>query len=164
MSLFQKVKGNLTEEMVNHIVKTGEVPSNLKSNEDKVYYVTFRSYLIILNSQMAEDYEIHGETIITEGRKNTFNMIKDYLDNDAALAVDIRTSFVMVEGVDAGKHISLYRFIKLCNKAYPEEAYDEDKLESYLKDFYDEDEFRDKENKAIGLGGNAGTLMNEKED
>ena len=44
---------------------------------------------------------------------NDLSTIKEYLDEDAEMAVDIKNSLVMVEGVDSASAVSLYRFIKL---------------------------------------------------
>lgn len=160
--LFQQIQGNVSEQQIQEIVKTGKVPSNLKSAEDKVYTVIFRSYLSILQSSISEDTDISGEAIIAAGRRNIFEKIKNYLYNDAAQEVDVRTSIVMVEGVDAGNAVSLYRFIKLCNQAYSDDPFDDDMLEQYLSGFNDEEEFRRRE--ATGFGGNAGTIMNTEEE
>lgn len=162
MSLFQEIKGKPTAEQVQQIARTGQVPSELKSAEDKVYFVIFRSFMIILKSEMAE-MDIDGEAIIVEGRHNVFLKIKEYIENEYAMSIDLRTSLVMVEGVDAGKAVSLYRFIKLCNQVYPEDAIPEETLDAYIEGFNDEEEVR-KQPPATGFGGNAGTLLNGEEN
>lgn len=162
MSLFQEIKGTPNAEQIQQIAKTGIVPSELKGPEDKVYTVIFRSYLVILQSEMSET-SIDGEAIIVEGRHKVFMRIKEFLENEYTMSVDIRTSTVMVEGVDAGKAVSLYRFIKLCNNAYPDEAIPEEILDKYLEGFTDEEEVK-KQPAATGFGGNAGTLLNREEN
>ena len=159
--LFTELNGHVTAEQIQQINQTGVVPSNIKSPEEKTYCVIFRSYLINLKSQLADnEMDITGECIIVSGRHNVFEKIKEYLDEDGQLAVDIRNSMVMVEGVDASNAVSLYRFVKLCNKAYPEEIYPEENLDNYLKDFYDEKEVRDSVN-TTGNGNYCGTLLRE---
>ena len=168
MSVFQKLNGEISEGQINEIVKTGVIPSNLKDPESKIYFAIFRSYSRVLYSDFCSEespyrQEIDGEVLICEGRYNIFNKIKEFIENDEERSIDMRTSIVMVEGVDAGKSISMYRFIKLCNQSYPNEKFDEDMLEMYINGFENEEEFRNVENKAVGFGGNAGTLTNEEE-
>lgn len=162
MSLFQEIKGTPNADQIQRIAKTGQVPSELKSAEDKIYFVIFRSFMVILKSEMAE-MDIDGEAIIVQGRHKTFLKIKEFMENEYAMSIDLRTSLVMVEGVDAGKAVSLYRFIKLCNNAYPDDAISEETLDSYIEGFYDEEEVR-KQPAATGFGGNAGTLLNNGEE
>ena len=166
-NVFQQIEGNLTEEQVMEIVQTGVVPSHLKPVEDKVYYIIMRNYMIKLFSNITdeeeEQLEIDGEAFIVLGRHNAFKTIKEYLSRDAEESTDLRKSIVMVEGVDAGKNVSLYRFIKLCNKAYPDEAIDDEFLENAINGFNDDDKIINNNVSATGFGGNAGTLMNEEE-
>lgn len=158
--LFVELNGHVTEEQMKKINKTGVIPSEVKSPEIKNYCVIFRSHLLILKSQMADnEMEITGECIIVNGRRNMFLKIKEFLEEDAEMAVDIRRSMVMVEGVDAANCVSLYRFIKLCNASYPDEAIDEAYLNEYLEGFYDENEVR--EASAAGNGNYCGTLLRE---
>jgi hypothetical protein len=163
--LFTQVADNLTEEQKMNIIKNkGVLKSGEKHPEEKTYCVIFRSYLRILLSQLAEDdVEISGEAIIVSGRYNCFARIKEYLNEDAELAVDIRNSLVMVEGVDASSAVSLYRFIVLCNKAYPDEAIDESILNQYLKGFNDEEEIKSNVT-TTGNGNYCGTLLREEID
>lgn len=177
--LFQQINGNITQEQVMEIAKTGIVPSHLKSVDDKVYYIIMRNYMTVMYSNIAgvtdEPMEIDGEAFIVVGRHNAFNTIKEYLSRDGENGTDLRKSIVMVEGVDAAQGVSLYRFIKLCNQAYPDEAIDEEFLEKAIQGFTDwendKKEFPDdmkamNNNNAVatGFGGNAGTLMNEEEE
>jgi hypothetical protein len=179
--LFQQINGNITQEQVMEIAKTGVVPSHLKSVDDKVYYIIMRNYMITMYSNIAgvmDEYpmEIDGEAFIVAGRHNAFNIIKEYLTRDGENGTDLRKSIVMVEGVDAAKGVSLYRFIKLCNQAYPDEAIDEEFLEESIQGFTDWKEnnnapsydivkaVEESQKPATGFGGNAGTLMNEEEE
>ena len=177
--LFQQINGNITQEQVMEIAKTGVVPSNLKSVDDKVYYIIMRNYMTVMYSNIAgvtDEYpmEIDGEAFIIIGRHNAFNTIKEYLSRDGENGTDLRKSIVMVEGVDAAQGVSLYRFIKLCNQAYPDEAIDEEFLEKSIQGFTDwendkkefPDDMKAMNNNAVatGFGGNAGTLMNEEEE
>lgn len=160
--LFTQVANNLTDEQKKNIIKNhGVLQSNEKHAEEKTYCVIFRSYLRVLTSQLAEnEMPITGEAIIVLGRHNCFNKIKEYLDEDAEQTVDIRNSLIMVEGVDAAKAVSLYRFILLCNKEYQDEAIDEHILNSYLEGFYDEEEVKESA-LATGNGNYCGTLLRE---
>lgn len=164
--LFQNINGNVTEEQVNEIARTGVVPSHLKTAEDKLYYVICRNYKYILTADIFEA-EIDGEALIGVGRHDVFVKIKDYLYNDVDMTTDLEKSLVMVEGVDAAKAISLYRFIKLCNSEYPDEALDN--IDEFIEAKRDweartEGNYNEKPNaSATGFGGNAGTIMNEEE-
>lgn len=175
-SLFQQINGNITQEQVMEIAKTGVVPSHLKSVDDKVYYIIMRNFMIVMYSNIAgvqDEYpmEIDGEAFIVVGRHNAFNTIKEYLSRDGEEGTDLKKSIVMVEGVDASKGVSLYRFIKLCNQAYPDEAIDEEFLERAINGLNDWEKnapniakaVEDSSRTATGFGGNAGTLMNEEE-
>lgn len=160
-SLFTELNGHVTEEEIKKINETGVIPSSAKSPEEKQYCVIFKSYLIVLRSQMADnEMEIDGEAIIIKGRHRVFEKIKEYLDEDAQNAVDIRNSMVMVEGVDAAGAVSLYRFIKLCNNCYQDEAIDESILNEYLRGFYDEQEVKSSV-MTTGNGNYCGTLLKE---
>lgn len=176
MSLFQKINQGITNQQAEDIARAGVVPSNMKDPEDKVYFIIFRSYSIMPTSDIAgrvdengheQPFYIDGEALIVEGRHNAFTKIKEFIDGDFCNSIDMRLSLVMVEGVDAGKSISMYRFLKLCNRSYPNEKFNEELLESYITGFNDESEFREQEEKAIsatGFGGNAGTITNEEEE
>ena len=162
--LFVELNGHVTEEQMKQINKTGIIPSAAKSPEEKQYYVIFKSYLVVLKSQLADNgMDITGECIIVNGRHNMFDKIKEYLDEDAEMAVDIKNSLVMVEGVDSARAVSLYRFIKLCNKSYPNEAYPEEMLDKYLEGFYDEKEIKN-DVIATGNGNYCGTLLEKEEN
>lgn len=172
--LFQRIEGEVTEEQVAEIVKTGVVPSHLKSVDDKVYFIIMRNFMVVMYSNIAgydsdQPMEIDGEAFIVTGRHNAFVTIKEYLEEDAEQSTDLRTSIVMVEGVDAAKGVSLYRFIQLCNQAYPDEAIDESILERMLNGISEWKEESKRPNTVnnsgttTGFGGNAGTLTNEEE-
>lgn len=160
-NLFTELNGHPTQEDIKKINETGTIPSSVKSAEEKTYCIIFKSYLLVLKSQIADnEMEIDGEAIIIKGRHRAFEKIKEYLEEDAEGAVDIRNSMVMVEGVDAAGAVSLYRFIKLCNGCYPEEAIDESILDGYLKDFHDEEQVKSSV-MATGNGNYCGTLLRE---
>ena len=160
-NLFTELNGHPTQEDIKKINETGTIPSSAKSAEEKTYCIIFKSYLLILKSQVADnEMEIDGEAIIINGRHKAFEKIKEYLEEDAEGAVDIRNSMVMVEGVDAAGAVSLYRFIKLCNGCYPDEAIDESILDGYLKDFHDEEQVKSSV-MATGNGNYCGTLLRE---
>lgn len=162
-NLFTELNGHVTESDIKKINETGVVPSNAKSAEEKAYCVIFKSYLVTLKSQIADnEMDIDGEAIIVQGRHKVFEKIKEYLDEDAQMAVDIRNSMILVEGVDAAGAVSLYRFIKLCNGCYPEEAISESILDDYLRDFYDEKEVKSSV-MATGNGNYCGTLLREED-
>lgn len=130
--LFTELNGHVTQEQLDRMNKSGIIPSDAKSPEEKRYIVIFVTK-DTLESQIAEGIEIN-ESIIVDGRYNLFNAIKNYLiaDMETEKIIDIKKSIVMVEGVDAGKAVSLYRFIGLCNKSYPNEEFDE--LNSYIEE------------------------------
>lgn len=160
-SLFTELNGHVTEADIKKINETGVIPSNVKSAEEKTYCIIFKSYLLVLRSQVANnEMDIDGEAIIIKGRHRVFEKIKEYLEEDAEGSVDIRNSMVMVEGVDAAGAVSLYRFIKLCNGCYPDEAISENILNEYLKDFYDEEQVKSSV-MATGNGNYCGTLLRE---
>lgn len=160
-NLFTELNGHPTQEDIKKINETGTIPSSVKSAEEKTYCIIFKSYLIVLKSQIADnEMEIDGEAVIIKGRHRAFEKIKEYLEEDAEGAVDIRNSMVMVEGVDAAGAVSLYRFIKLCNGCYPDEAIDESILNGYLKDFRDEEQVKSSV-MATGNGNYCGTLLRE---
>lgn len=160
-SLFTELNGHPTENDIKKINETGVVPSSAKSAEEKTYCIIFKSYLLVLKSQIADnEMEISGEAIIINGRHRAFEKIKEYLDEDAEKAVDIRNSMVLVEGVDAAGAVSIYRFIKLCNKCYPDEAISESILNEYLDGFYDEEQIKSSV-MATGNGNYCGTLLKE---
>lgn len=170
--LFYSVDARATEEEKRTIAETGVVPSHLKSNEDKLYIVIFRNYMLNLFSCVSEDVAIDGEAIICKGRKAIFDRVKEYLANDGEQSTDLRKSIVMVEGVDMNKGVSLYRFLKLCNNAYPEDTIDEVYLEEMVSGFTDginpdgEPESYniikavEKSKKPTTGFGNSGTLLN----
>lgn len=160
-NLFTELNGHPTQEDIKKINETGTIPSSVKSAEEKTYCIIFKSYLLVLKSQIADnEMEIDGEAIIIKGRHRAFEKIKEYLEEDAEGAVDIRNSMVMVEGVDAAGAVSLYRFIKLCNGCYPDEVIDESILDGYLKDFHDEEQVKSSV-MATGNGNYCGTLLRE---
>lgn len=160
-NLFTELNGHPTQEDIKKINETGTIPSSVKSAEEKTYCIIFKSYLLVLKSQIADnEMEIDGEAVIIKGRHRAFEKIKEYLEEDAEGAVDIRNSMVMVEGVDAAGAVSLYRFIKLCNGCYPDEAIDESILDGYLKDFRDEEQVKSSV-MATGNGNYCGTLLRE---
>lgn len=145
-NVFQQVTKPLNNEQIAQIAKTGVVPSSMKGPEDKLYIVILRE-----NEEMytSDCIEVNGFAIIAVGRKNVFDKVKDYLDS-VERTVDFEKSIVLVEGVDAGKGISLTKFINLCNNSYPDEAFELNIEEPHME-----------ERQATGFGGNAGTLMNE---
>lgn len=160
-SLFTELNGHVTKNEIKKINETGVIPSTAKSPEEKTYCVIFKSYSVVLCSQIADNnMEIDGECFIIRGRHRVFEKIKEYLDEDAEGTVDIRNSMVMVEGVDAAGAVSLYRFIKLCNQCYKDEELDESILDEYLRGFFDEDEVRKSVN-TTGNGNYCGTLLKE---
>ena len=160
-NLFTELNGHPTQEDIKKINETGTIPSSAKSAEEKTYCIIFKSYLLVLKSQIADnEMEIDGEAVIIKGRHRAFEKIKEYLEEDAEGAVDIRNSMVMVEGVDAAGAVSLYRFIKHCNGCYPDEALDESILDGYLKDFRDEEQVKSSV-MATGNGNYCGTLLRE---
>lgn len=155
--LFTELNGHVTQEQLDRMNKSGIVPSDAKSPEEKRYTVIFVT-TDTLESQIAEGIEVN-EAIIVDGRYNVFNAIKNYLiaDMETEKIIDIKKSIVMVEGVDAGKAVSLYRFIGLCNKSYPNEEFDE--LNSYI-----EEEVNQMPNNTNTTTGNAlfgGTFLKE---
>jgi len=164
--LFQKINGDITQEQVMEIAKTGVVPSNLKSVDDKLYYAIMKNEMFYMYSQASgeQDIEIDGEVLIAVGRKNIFDKIKEYLLNDGEGGTSLRESIVMVEGVDVAKSVSLYRFLTLCDQAYPDEAISEEFIAYHNAQPYDiNNAVKKSEKTATGFGGNAGTLMNEEE-
>ena len=158
--LFQKIGKSLTQEQVDEIARTGVVPSHLKDSEDKMYYVIFMNFAIEMRSNTNEETFVDGEAIVTTGRHNTFLRIKEYLENDEEATTDLDKSIVMVEGVDASKHVSLLRFIRLCNSNYPDDAIDEDFLNVFLGANTPMETIQQQ---ATGFGGNAGTMLNKEE-
>ena len=160
--LFQKIGKSLTHEQVDEIARTGVVPSHLKNSEDKMYYVIFMNFAIEMRSNTNEETFVDGEAIVTTGRRNTFLRIKEYLENDEEATTDLDKSIVMVEGVDASKHVSLLRFIRLCNSNYPDDAIDEDFLNVFFLDTNTPME-KTIQQQATGFGGNAGTMLNKEE-
>ncbi len=124
-----------------------------------MYIVIFACVDEMLFSNMSANELIDGEAIICEGREKTFDRIIDFLIEDLDCSIDIKKSRVLVEGVDAGKGVSLYRFIELCKTKYPDKQID---LSRHLEE---EDNYVDEESTtnrvATGLGGNSGTMLNE---
>lgn len=159
MNVFQSINKPLTQEQADEIARTGTIPSHLKNAEDKMYYVIFMNYAIEMRSNTNEETFVDGEAIVTTGRHNTFLRIKDYLENDEEATTDLEKSMVMVEGVDASKHVSLIRFIRLCNTNYPDDAIDED----FINVFLGMNMPTENTATATGFGGNAGTMLNKEE-
>lgn len=178
--LFYNVDPQATDEEKMRIAQTGEVPSHLKGVEDKQYFVILRqcgngNYQN--ESVLSPDLMVDGEVIIETGRKNTLKRIEEYLVYDAsmfdgdAVSTSLKKSLVMVEGVDAGKAISLYRFLQLCIQKYPNdtnlnqefldmEANAEDVVDTETKD---EEESYDLASAIASGFGSAGTYLNEEE-
>lgn len=163
--LFTEASGNLTPEQIKEIAKRGgKLKANEKSPEEKTYMVIFKYWKLVLGSQVAEnEMEITGECIISTGRHNMFDKIKEYLDEDGGMDVDLVKSMVLVEGVDAGNAVSLYRFLQLCNKSYADEAFDEDIIKQYLEGFNEEHlgNTNQVSPNAVGTGNYGGTLLRE---
>jgi predicted nucleic-acid-binding Zn-ribbon protein len=182
--LFYNVDSKATEEEKMRIAQTGEVPSHLKNVEDKQYYVILRqcgngNYQN--TSSLSEDLMVDGEVIIETGRKNVFKRIEEYLCVDASMfdgnsiSTSLKKSVVMVEGVDAGKAISLYRFLQLCIQKYPndtnlnQEFIDmEANAETDIANEATEDKVKEESYdlcSAIASGfGSAGTYLNKEEN
>lgn len=159
MNVFQSINKPLTQEQADEIARTGVIPSHLKNAEDKMYYVIFMNYAIEMRSNTNEETFVDGEAIVATGRHQTFLRIKDYLENDEEATTDLEKSMVMVEGVDASKHVSLIRFIRLCNTNYPDDAIDED----FINVFLGIGNMSTENITATGFGGNAGTMLNKEE-
>lgn len=159
MNVFQSINKPLTQEQADEIARTGVIPSHLKNAEDKMYYVIFMNFAIEMRSNTNQETFVDGEAIVTTGRHQTFLRIKDYLENDEEATTDLEKSMVMVEGVDASKHISLIRFIRLCNTNYPDDAIDED----FINVFLGINNMPTENIAATGFGGNAGTILNKEE-
>ena len=82
-NLFTELNGHVTQEQIKRINKTGVVPPDAKSPEEKKYFIIFKSYLIDLRSQLADnEMTIDGEAFIINGRYHAFETIKSYLDED----------------------------------------------------------------------------------
>lgn len=180
--LFYNVSPQATDEEKMRIAQTGEVPSHLKDVEDKQYFVIFRQRGNGNQNESAiySDLMVDGEVIIETGRRNTFKRIEEYLCCDASMSggeeisTSLKKSLVMVEGVDAGKAISLYRFIQLCFQKYPNdtnlnqefldiEANAEDVVDTETKD-EDKEESYDLASAIASGFGSAGTYLNEEEE
>ena len=180
--LFYNVNPHATDEEKMRIAQTGEIPSHLKDVEDKQYFVILRqcgngNYQN--ESVLCADLMVDGEVIIETGRKNTLKRIEEYLDYDASMfdgdeiSTSLKKSLVMVEGVDAGKAISLYRFLQLCIQKYPNdtnlnqefldmEANAEDVVDTEAKDENEAESYDLASAIASGFGS-AGTYLNEEE-
>lgn len=174
MPLFQTFSQQPTPEEMKQIAKTGVVPSHLKRPEDKLYMAILRPYDEEFYSQMTTQFDvpIDGEVVIEVGRKTMFNKLKEFFGLEESLSgVDIKTSIVLVEGVDANKGVSLYRFLELCNESYPDEEIDPEVMEYYLQ-IAETEVNKPEENipvtpnetVASGFGGNAGTMLQELEE
>lgn len=158
-SPFTNLTPGVSKEQIEVIARTGQVPSNLKSEANKMYIVIFACADEMLFSNMAADELIDGEVIICEGREKTFDRIIDFLIGDIDCSIDIKRSRVLVEGVDAGKGVSLYRFIELCKAKYPDKQIDLSRHLEAEDDYVDENPTTNR--MATGLGGNSGTMLNE---
>ena len=167
MPLFQTMSHQPSEEERMQIAKTGVIPSHLKRPEDKLYMAILRPHDEELYSQLsALDLSIDGEVIIEVGRKTIFNKLKEFFGlEESFCSINVKTSTVLVEGVDANKGVSLYRFLELCNEEYPDEAIDPEVMEYYLQmaetDFNKPEAALPVSNETVTSGfGNAGTMLN----
>lgn len=165
--LFTEASGSLSPEQITKIAKRGGVLNpDEKSPEEKVYLVVFKS-LYDLNSSIIGETEdgtelpIDGECIVVHGRHRTFDRIRKFISLDTDDWLDVRKSFVCVEGVDPSNAVSLYRFIELCNSSYPNEAVDLSEL------IYEDSEISSDNNEVIataqatGMANFGGTLLRE---
>lgn len=164
--LFYSVSNNATEEEKMRIAQTGVVPSHLKGPEDKQYIVVLKhnhgtcSYI--------SDTEIDGEVLIETGRKNIFKKIESYLLYDIGnsdgegFETSLEKSFVLVEGVDITKCVSLYRFMNLCFKNYDSELDPEILDRALIDETGNKDALKEYNlEAAIASGfGSAGTMLN----
>lgn len=169
--LFYNVSANATEEEKMRIAQTGVVPSHLKGPEDKQYIVVLKHNHG--TSSYISDIEIDGEVLIETGRKNIFKKIESYLlydignsDGEGCFETSLEKSFVLVEGVDITKCISLYRFINLCFNNYDSQL-DPEILDRALVDETGNQDALKEYNleAAIASGfGSAGTMLNKEEE
>lgn len=157
-SPFTTLANGVTREQIEAMAKTGQVPSNLKSEDSKMYIVIFACIEEdLMYSNMVSDEKIYGEAIICTGREATYERIISFLIADMETSIDLKRSRVLVEGVDAGKGVSLYRFIQLCKSKYPDKEIDLSRHMEALEEIDGETPTR----QATGFGGNSGTLLNQ---
>lgn len=163
-SLFTHFKSSgLSKEESDYVKKhPKEIPASLKDVEDKIYMISFNNLLrdglsLFFGDEYDEEKLMYEyETHMCVGRRNAFNIIKEYFEHDGEGGIDIDKSFVLVEGLPLEKRVSLYRFILLCNQKY-EDTLD---IDYYIRTQH-EDESNDEDNKSQATGnGTAGTLLN----
>lgn len=168
--LFYTVNANATEEEKRQIAQTGVVPSHLKGAEDKQYIVVLKH--IHGTCSYISDTEIDGEVLIETGRKNIFKKIESYLLYDIGnsdgegFETSLEKSFVLVEGVDITKCISLYRFLNLCFNNYDSQLDPEILDRALVDETGNQDVLKEYNlNEAIASGfGSAGTLLNNNKE
>jgi hypothetical protein len=159
-SPFTTLSNGVTKEQIDAMARSGQVPSNLKSEVSKMYIVIFTHIDGTMYSEMSAAEEVDGEFIVCEGREATYDRIINFLNSDLEpCSVDINKSKVLVEGVDAGKSVSLLRFIGFCKNFYPNKEID---LSRHLEAIgVESDETAQVTRQATGFGGNSGTMLNE---
>lgn len=94
-----------------------------------------RPYLILL-VPIDQEENTSGEFVALKGRKDTYNYCKDYILSGG---YDIVRSQIMSDGINFGREVSLYTFLRLCIEYF---KYDEEDqleilnrvtIESYIK-------------------------------
>lgn len=118
----------------------------IKTSEEKEYLIVLKCREI---SQEQESIINNGEAAIIIGRSKAFDYILNIFENDVEMDIDVRNSFVLTEGVPLENRISLYRFVDVCNRAYPESAIN---IDDYIDD--DEEDVENESHDSSIVSGN----------
>jgi hypothetical protein len=145
-------------------VKNKKTPHGSKSEvttkdpEDRVY-------VIFIVSKIGEHYcsyidstniNVNGEFSLTKGRSDAYEYIKNILENDKEGNISIEDSMVLVEGTSCTNWISVYRFMKYCEKFFTDEYFN-------IEDYVDEDEKSSTSNLSnshVAVSGNGFSISN----
>lgn len=105
-----------------------------------------KMYVIFIVSDIGEhecsylgqtNIKVNGEFAICNGRKEAYEFIKALLDEDVDWDIDLDESSVLTEGVSCSEKISMYRFMKYCEKYFPDDDFD---IDGYYNGFEEEQE------------------------
>lgn len=143
MSPFDKVNvDELSSEERKNLADPNYVASKPRNNSNPEN----KMYIIFIVDDMGQhecsylgqtDIKVNGEFAICNGRKEAYSFIKALLVEDYDWDIDLDESSVLTEGVSCSEKISMYRFMKYCEKYFPDDDFD---IDGYYNGFEEEQE------------------------
>ena len=125
------------------------------SPEEKEYLVVIVPSLVALYTELTENEDIQytGEATLCNGRKEAYELIKNYILDDPNDGIDIRNSFVLVTGVKLEGRQSIFRFMRYCRQFYKDDDFDiDDYFNEYRELFQDDNIPVEEDNKPQASG------------